>query len=295
MFVSRRGATLIEMLLVLGIIAIVLALLVPGIQKVRAAACRISCANNLRQIGVALHHYHEVHCSFPPGVTSQKPGGTLARMTWLSRILPYVEQEPLWEASLSAYSSEPSPYVDLPHVGFATPIRTYSCPADSRTSTAQHSHQSRYAALTSYVGVLGTACNRTEGTLFLDSNVRVTDISDGTSNTVIVGERPPSPDFWYGWWYAGYGQSGTGSADMLLGVRELNLGGGYVSSCPPGPYHFVPGSIKQQSDLFHFWSLHPGGAYFLFGDGSVRFLTYDADPILPALATRAGGEAVDAP
>jgi prepilin-type processing-associated H-X9-DG protein len=107
------------------------------------------------------------------------------------------------------------------------------------------------------------------------------------------GERPPSADFWYGWWYAGYGQAGTGSADMLLGVRERNLGGPFVSDCPAGPYHFREGRADNQCDLFHFWSLHPGGAHFLFADGSVRFLAYSADAILPALATRAGGEPVD--
>jgi len=104
-----------------------------------------------------------------------------------------------------------------------------------------------------------------------------------------------SADFWYGWWYAGFGQRGTGSADLLLGVRERNVGGGYVSSCPPGPYHFQPGCVDQQCDLFHFWRLHPGGAHFLYADGSVHFLTYEADRVLPALATRAGGEVVELP
>jgi prepilin-type processing-associated H-X9-DG protein len=131
--------------------------------------------------------------------------------------------------------------------------------------------------------------------LFLDSHVRLADITDGTSCTLMAGERPPSADCWYGWWYAGYGQAGTGSADMLLGARERNLGGPYVSSCPPGPYRFQAGRVENQCDLFHFWSLHPGGAHFLFADGSVRFLAYSAADILPALATRAGGEAVSLP
>lgn len=82
---------------------------------------------------------------------------------------------------------------------------------------------------------------------------------------------------------------------MLLGVREKNIGGPYVpASCPPGPYHFQPGRLDQPCDLFHFWSLHAGGANFLFADGSVHFLAYSADDILPALATRSGGEAIAA-
>jgi prepilin-type processing-associated H-X9-DG protein len=79
---------------------------------------------------------------------------------------------------------------------------------------------------------------------------------------------------------------------MLLGARERNFGGTYVSGCPLGPYHFVAGRVDQQCDLFHFWSLHSGGANFLFADGSVHFLSYQADTVLPALATRAGGEVV---
>jgi prepilin-type processing-associated H-X9-DG protein len=143
--------------------------------------------------------------------------------------------------------------------------------------------------------VTGTAVGTNDGVLFLDSHVRISDIADGTSNTVAVGERPPSSDAWYGWWYTGYGLNGTGSADMLLGSRERNVGGRYVEQCAPGPYHFAPGRLDQQCDLFHFWSLHDGGAHFLFADGSVHFLTYSADDILSALATRADGEVVELP
>jgi prepilin-type processing-associated H-X9-DG protein len=175
-------------------------------------------------------------------------------------------------------------------VGFGTPIRMFSCPLDGRTLDPQATHQGLRPALTSYVGVLGTAYDQPDGVLFLDSRVRLTDITDGTSNTVMLGERPASADRWYGWWYAGFGQSGTGSADMLLGAREQNFGGPYVAACPPGPYHFQAGRLDQQCDLFHFWSLHSGGGHFLFAGGSVRFLTYSADSLLPALATRSGGE-----
>ena len=82
---------------------------------------------------------------------------------------------------------------------------------------------------------------------------------------------------------------------MLLGARERNFGGEFVAACPAGPYHFGPGRLHEQCDLFHLWSLHPGGAHFLFADGSVHFLGYGADAVLPALATRSGGEVAAVP
>jgi prepilin-type N-terminal cleavage/methylation domain-containing protein/prepilin-type processing-associated H-X9-DG protein len=292
---SRRGFTLIELLVVIAIIAILIGLLVPAVQRVREAAARIQCGNNLKQLGIALHSYHDSYAGLPAGVTSKRQGEPFGRMTWLARLLPYVEQDTLWKATLAAYDFQPVPYVDPPHIGFSMPIRVFSCPSDPRAFDQHTTHKARIVALTSYVGVLGTAYDYTDGVLFRDSHVRLTDITDGTSNTAMAGERPPSADFWYGWWYAGFGQAGTGSADMLLGARERNFGGPFVSACPPGPYHFQAGSLNEQCDLFHFWSTHPGGAQFLFADGSVLFLSYAADNVLPALATRAGGEVVNLP
>ena len=208
--------------------------------------------------------------------------------------MPYLEQQKLWQATVTAYSEDPYPFDNPPHVGFSTPIKVFACPSDSRVFQT-HLAGGYQAALTSYLGVLGTAWDRTDGVLFLDSRVKLVDITDGTSGTLIVGERPPSADFRYGWWYAGSGQAGTGSGDMLLGVIDENLGGGSTYMCPLGQYQFRPGDLSSQCDLFHFWSLHPGGAHFIFCDGSVRFLAYDVAPILPALATRDGGEAVATP
>jgi prepilin-type processing-associated H-X9-DG protein len=268
-------------------------MLLPAVQNVRAAAARIECSNNQRQIGLALHQYHDAHFGLPPGVTSWRPNEPFPHMTWLTRILPYLEQAQLWQVTVAAYDYRRVPFDNPPHIGFGMPVRTFACPNDGRVLVPAETHRGRRPALTSYVGVLGTAYDRSDGVLFLDSRVRMTDISDGASSTLMVGERPPSADRWYGWWYAGFGQAGTGSGDMLLGVRERNLGGTYVSHCPPGPYHFGPGRMDEQCDLFHYWSLHPRGAHFLFADGSVHFLRYDSDRILPALATRAGGEAAE--
>ena len=133
-----------------------------------------------------------------------------------------------------------------------------------------------------------------DGVLYLGSTTRLSDVTDGTSNTLAVGEWPPSRDLILGWWYAGWGQDKDGEGDMLLGARTRNHSE-YGRGCPAGPFDFKAGSFDDQCDAFHFWSPHPGGANFAFADGSVRFLNYSADSILPALATRAGGEAVNLP
>lgn len=89
--------------------------------------------------------------------------------------------------------------------------------------------------------------------------------------------------------------SGIGSGDIILGVFEQNTQPVTAGSCAPGSYPFGPGSLSNQCDMFHFWTLHAGGAHFLFGDGGVRFVNYDAAALLPALASRAGGEPAKGP
>ena len=136
-----------------------------------------------------------------------------------------------------------------------------------------------------------------DGVLYQDSRVSLLDVTDGTTSTLLLGERPPSADFQFGWWYAGIGQRFTGSCDMVLSVREPNLQPIVSGSkCGPGQYPFRAASgFDDPCGMFHFWSPHPGGANFAFCDGSVRFLAYSADPIMPGLATRSGGEAVQVP
>ena len=149
--------------------------------------------------------------------------------------------------------------------------------------------------MTCYLGVNGTDYTKKDGILYQDSQTRPRDVTDGLSNTLLIGERPPGPDFWYSWWYAGYGQFGSGSPDMLLGCSELNDGATNAEGCPPGPYEFGPGDQEDQCHVFHNWSFHPGGANFAMADGSVRLISYDAKDIMPAIATRSSGEIAQVP
>jgi prepilin-type processing-associated H-X9-DG protein len=283
------------LLVVIAIIAILIGLLLPAVQKVREAAARAKCQNNLKQFGLALHHYHDTARALPPGLSVQADRGRFPYLGWLARVLPQVEQDSLWRAVEAAFASDPAPltfYGHAPHLPLlATPVALFACPSDGRVP-GPVPVSGNPVAFTSYLGVEGTDQFRKGGMLYLDSSVRLTQATDGTSQTLLVGERPPSSDFRLGWWYRGWGQAQDGSAEMVLGAREWNTS---RPSCPPGPYQFGPGRVDQLCDVFHFWSLHPGGANFLFADGSVHFLAYSARDILPALATRAGGEVVALP
>ena len=230
----------------------------------------------------------------PPGWRSGTSSTASFRYSgWALSLLPYVEQSPLYASSANAYARSPSPFVNPPHTGLATVVRVFTCPDDGRTHTPQVSEVTNTTvALTSYLGVSGKSTAAQDGILYGDSRIRLTDITDGTSNTLLLGERPPSSNFQYGWWYAGAGLQVTGSADLILGVREPNLGSIPGTLCPPGPSKFMPGTLSNLCDTYHFWSLHSSGANFAFADGGVRFLPYSASPIMPLIATRAGGEVV---
>jgi prepilin-type processing-associated H-X9-DG protein len=279
---------------VLAIIGTLTGLLLPAVQRLRDAGTRAECANNLHQIGLALHGYHGTHKVFPPAVRGQ--AADYPYLSWHAGILPFVEQGALWEQTRTAFAQEPSFWIVPPHIGLGTVLPTYSCPSNPRTRELIQP-ENVMVAFTTYLGVAGRNQAAHDGVLFFDSKVRLTDIQDGTSNTLMVGERPPSPDFRFGWWYAGVGQNNNGSADMLLGVEESRDPACFrTPTCPPNrPYTFGPGSLSNICDIFHFWSLHIGGANFLYADGSVRFLSYSAAPLMPALATRNGGESISPP
>jgi prepilin-type processing-associated H-X9-DG protein len=282
-----------EVLVVIAIIAILVGLILPAVQRARAAAARAQCSNNLRQLGLAAHQYHNQQRVLPAGMRYQGRKDPYLFSSWLVALLPYIEQRALWEQTQQAYQKLRNPFVNPPHVGLATVLPILVCPADGRGDQVQFASLSKkYVALTSYLGVEGSDLRSNDGVLFRDSHICFADITDGLSNTLLAGERPPSPNFQYGWWYAGAGQKFTGSADMVLGVLEQNILVVTAGSCAPGYYPYGPGSLTNPCDMYHFWSLHDGGANFLFVDGSVRFIGYGAASIMPALASRAGAETV---
>jgi prepilin-type N-terminal cleavage/methylation domain-containing protein/prepilin-type processing-associated H-X9-DG protein len=298
----RRAFTLIELLVVIAIIAVLIALAIPAVQKVRSAAVRVQCLNNMKQIGVALHNYYDTYDHFPPGLETWT-ADNYCYLGWMARILPFVEQDPLGKTIDPEYARSKNPWGNFtepgfggvpPHVGLGTEMEMYKCAMDTRSLVASpvlfDSDNYGTVAFTSYLGVSGTSSGADDGILYAFSKVRLRDILDGSSNTLLVGERPPSADLIFGWWYAGAGYDALGTGDVILGARETDYA--VTFTCPGDNVGLQPGDIWNDCDQTHFWSLHTGGANFLFGDGSVRFLGYDANPILPALATRAGDEAV---
>ncbi len=283
-----RAFTLIELLVVIAILGTLLGLTMAAVQRARAASQRVECASNLHQLGLALHGYHDHQGAFPPGTrASPDPYPYLA---WTARLLPYLEQSAAWEQTRADYRRQTSFFAPAPHANLALVLRVLVCPADGRTRGFIEP-ENHWVAFTHYLGVAGRAGYLGDGVLYFDSRVRMADITDGTSNTLAVGERPPSPDNRFGWWYAGVGQQLDGSADAYMGVKDYRVTF-RAPTCPFGPYSFRDGSSKNPCDAFHFWSRHPGGAHFLFADGAVHFLSYAAAPLLPALATRSGGESV---
>jgi prepilin-type N-terminal cleavage/methylation domain-containing protein/prepilin-type processing-associated H-X9-DG protein len=292
---KRQGYTLIELLVVIAIIAVLIGFLLPAVQKVRQTAARVSCQNNLKQLGLALHSYHDANGILPSGLRSFRAGEPYRWLTWRVWVLPYLDQQPVWDQAADNFRREPNPFQPGHAAAMQLVVTPLVCPADDRASIAWQV-RGRAVALSDYHGVSGVRTGDGAGMLYHRSQVRLTDVTDGLTNTLLAGERPPSPGLEYGWWYAGIGQDRRGSLDAHQATREGNYAPyPRYQSCGSGPFPFGPGRPDDYCSTFHFWSLHPGGANFLFADGSVRFLRYDADAVLPALATRAGGEVAAVP
>lgn len=291
---NRVAFTLIELIVVIAIIAILAGISLPAVQQARESARLVACKNNVRQLAIGLHHYHDLNKSLPPGITSPSLAHRDPQfITWLHQILPFVGQRNLWSETQMAFGIQPNPFVALEyHPHFSTPVAAFACPSDARVSTAQFARGRRRVALTSYVGVNGQNSNTEDGVFFRDSRVRFGSITDGLSNTLLIGERPPSSDFWFGWWYAGFGMDGRGAPDSLLGVRETNNPNlpYEPESCDSGPFEYRRGSLRDPCHAFHFWSLHPNGGNFARVDGSVEFIPYEANRILPSLASKSAGD-----
>jgi len=311
---TRRGFTLIELLVVIAIIAILIGLLLPAVQKVREAAARSKCTNNLKQLGLGLVNYHDNFNHLPAPraqnpstkvqaqytVAGYYPNATYASTAescgnWLLRLLPFIEQ-PALANGIIGHTTQATWETAYDKIT-GTVLTNLHCPSDPRLFKTGSFSGSNYA-LTSYVGVTGndefaeggqTGSNARNGAFRLKSynegarneGVKFAEITDGLSNTTFVGERPPSHDLYWGFW-------GYSDFDNLMANpnRETRL----LTGCAV-PAFFRPDRLDNRCAAMHYWSVHPLGGNWLFGDGSVRFMSYPSGPItLPNMASINGGE-----
>ena len=304
----RRSAfTLIELLVVIAIIAILIGLLLPAVQKVREAAARMSCSNNLKQLALAVHNYESSYQKFPQPRGTNYAGFTAYR-GWMCEILPYVEQD----AGRRALSDTwPGTFF----TGYLNKYKAFMCPSDGRNLYRAPTDP----GVTCYLGVTGAHTATTgvpvgympgNGTTARDGifdpgpnpvattaaaqaieatarGIRIGGVSDGLSNTLMIGERPPDRDLYWGWW-------SVSDYDCLLAtVNTVYLNAATQTGSNPvcvAPGRFSPGNPIYPCHANHFYSMHSGGANWALGDGSVRFMSYSSQALTLPMATRSGGE-----
>jgi prepilin-type N-terminal cleavage/methylation domain-containing protein len=315
---NQKGFTLIELLVVIAIIGILVGLLLPAVQKVREAASRTRCLNNLKQIGLAFHGYHDVNAKLPPGQspwTSLTTGLDVWNVTpfegcwsFLVYILPFIEQEAIYKKA-KAYGSSAATAYSWDNPVSAQQMKIFNCPADARgvlAMTAAAAGTSVDQSLTGYLGNAGTTSASYDGVLYVGSKVRFTDITDGLSNTFVVGERPPNSNLEFGWWFAAYGYDGKGNGDCVMTSNDVAISNYFIanySAAPNRPCNgtaaqkigLQPGTAEVGCDAAHYWSFHNGGSVFLMGDGSTRMIFNSSNTIIGALSTRSTGEISNIP
>ena len=292
---NRRGFTLIELLVVIAIIAILISLLLPAVQQAREAARRTQCKNNLKQIGLALHNYHDVHGIFPAGQyldkTPLEDGSGVAdtrlnsQWNWSVMILPFMDQGNMFDA----FDVGPSTFEEVCNdvVGgrralVETPLSSWICPSDPHgpinrnrpylakagggLCDAMFLSEDLYAAKSNYPGCNGH--NNNDGIFDSGNNrrIRIRDITDGTSNTIIVGERDSPDGKWAGMIY-GEELTCDGTTSIWCAAfkteHQMNTG--------------VIGGTGAVDPKLCAGSSHPGGAQFCLADGSVRFISENVE------------------
>lgn len=322
---TRTAFTLIELLVVIAIIAILIALLVPAVQKVREAAARTQCDNNLKQIALATHAYHDANKKLPPsanvpvnnGGSGTQSGGIYTSdepyilgivgqppvqgmwFSWFEGIMPYIDQGPLYN-QLILTGNEYGNCLGSSSLG-ATVLPIFLCPSDpmpEQVSTYTTGGKTYYFGMNSYGCNAGTRSwpynyssaspNLTnDGVMWINSSVTLVQITDGTSNTLFYGERwHYDPNYTNITTLGGWAWANyNAQEDCALSTPQPV---NYL--CPPSPT-----TQNKYDRTCAYGSGHPGGANFAFCDGSVHFLTLTGTgdlPTLQALSTRTGGETV---
>ena len=297
----REAFTLIELLVVIAMIGILIALLLPAVQKIREAAARMRCTNNLKQMGLALHNYHDAYgrlIGMEVVVPQMCTGDCRGNSMWVL-ILPFVEQGNeynLYDAS-KGWAAQPAAFSALAN----NPQPLYVCPSNGRWADFPYRRD--------YFGIAGgrkLESHGWRGDVYRDGMFginlphKLTDVSDGLSNSLFIGESV-HPQRWGAG--PGYGDPAVGGpvgwswagACLLPGCRVDNASYGRDFRNTKFPINSVVPLLADNENDSPFGSQHTGGANFLFGDGHVGFLAQTVSlPVFGSLATIAGGEVVDA-